>query len=80
MKPTDKNGLALRQQSQALTRSEPNQNKAAMIMPNFIAPVPNSGWQMRLAAGNSTFRKYGAYDTPASARKMRRMTKKQGAK
>lgn len=30
------NGLALRQQPQALTRSEPNQNKAAPILPGQL--------------------------------------------
>jgi hypothetical protein len=74
------NGLESAPTDQALANSESNQKQASMIMPNFIAPVPNSGWQVRLAAGNASYRKHGAYDAPASARKIRRMIKKQGAK
>jgi hypothetical protein len=66
---------------QALTpETERSAKEAKSIMPNFSAPVLNSSWQMRLASGNPNFRKYCAYDTPASARKMRRMMKKKGAK
>jgi len=74
------NGLESASTDQALADSETNQKKALEIMPNFIPPIPNSGWQNRLAAGNPSYRKYGSYDAPASARKMRRLLKKKGAK
>jgi len=67
------NGLESAPTDQALANSETNQKKASTIMPNFMAQVTNSGWQMRLAAGNAGYRKYGSYDAPASARKLRRM-------
>ncbi len=54
-----KNGLESAATEQTLANSETNQKKASMIMPNFIAPVPNSGWQMRLAAGNAALTQSG---------------------
>jgi len=45
MMSQQKNGLESAPTDQALANSETNQKKASTIMPNFIAPVPNSGWQ-----------------------------------
>jgi hypothetical protein len=53
-------------------------------MPNFIdkqaamhTPV---NWQHKLAAGHHTYRVYGSYEAPASARRQRRIIERETRK